>query len=48
LEVLVHKDALSEEEAVDALDDMTEARSWKGNSYVRRAREMLPDSSEGS
>ena len=49
LDVLVHKDALSdEEEAVDALDDMTEARSWKGNSYVRRARETLPDSSEGS
>jgi predicted nucleic acid-binding protein len=41
LEVLVHKDALSEEEAIEALDDMTEARSWKGNSYVQRARESL-------
>ncbi|MCX2819774.1 hypothetical protein EGH25_10480 [Haladaptatus sp. F3-133] len=48
LEVLVHKDALSEEEAVDALDDMTEARSWKGNSYVRRAREMLLGNSRDS
>ena len=48
LEVLVHRDELSDEEAVDALNTMTEARSWKGNSYVRRARETLPDSSEGS
>jgi len=41
LEVLVHKNALSDEEAIDALDNMTEARSWDGNSYVHRARETL-------
>jgi predicted nucleic acid-binding protein len=41
LEVLVHRDGLLEENAVKALDRMTEARSWDGNSYVRRARGSL-------
>jgi predicted nucleic acid-binding protein len=41
LEVLVHRGALSEGEAVEALDRMTEARSWDGNSYVSRARASL-------
>jgi predicted nucleic acid-binding protein len=41
LEVLVHRGVLSDEDAVEALDRMTEARSWDGNRYVRRARESL-------
>lgn len=41
LEVLIHKGTMSEEDAVEALDRMTEARSWEGNSYVDRARESL-------
>lgn len=41
LEVLVHRNALSKEDAVEALDRITESRSWEGNSYVHRARESL-------
>jgi predicted ribonuclease YlaK len=48
LEVLVHRDVLSRSEALDALDEISELRSWEKNSYVGRARETLENiGSEG-
>jgi hypothetical protein len=40
--------SLANEKDIEALDTMTEARSWDGNSYVRRARDSLLDNSRGS
>jgi len=48
LEVLVHRDVLSRSEALDALDEISELRSWENNSYVGRTRETLENiGSEG-
>lgn len=48
LEVLVYREVLSRSEALDALDEISELRSWENNSYVGRARETLENSgSEG-
>jgi predicted nucleic acid-binding protein len=41
LNVLVHRDALPEDDAIESFDRMTEARSWDGNIYMQRARELV-------
>jgi predicted nucleic acid-binding protein len=41
LKVLFKRDELSKQEATGLLDDMTTARSWEGNSYVKNARKWF-------
>jgi len=41
LEVFVHRGLVSRDDAVAALDEIAELRSWEDNSYVGRARELL-------
>lgn len=41
LSVLVRRDLLSAPEALDVLESVSRARSWKSNSYVQRARSLL-------
>lgn len=41
LSVLVRRDRLDADAAVDALDTIGGARSWDANSYVQRARSLL-------
>jgi predicted nucleic acid-binding protein len=44
LSVLVRIDHLSSDDARAILDQISDARSWDGNSYVQRARSLLEES----
>lgn len=41
LKVLFKRGELTQKEATELLDDMTTARNWEGNSYVKNAREWF-------
>lgn len=43
LGVLVHRGAVSQTDALAALDEISDLRTWEKNSYVQRARETLED-----
>ncbi len=43
LEVFVHEGRIQRSDAVEALDRMSELRSWENNSYVGRVREVLEE-----